>query len=73
MVVKGVRFKVDFTRSTPKSSGGYNTLVSLTLEKGAQSSFKGSFPHLTSFASNETIAYTPLPLYSRLRSAQTGV
>jgi serine/threonine-protein kinase HSL1 (negative regulator of Swe1 kinase) len=46
-VVKGVRFRVEFSRSsgmqTTSTSGGYNTLVSLVQEKGAQSSFRGEF------------------------------
>lgn len=42
-VVKGVRFKVEFARSHGGSGPTYNTLVSLTQEKGAQSSFKGIF------------------------------
>ena len=45
-VVKGVRFKVEFTRSTVSSAPGSNTLVSLTLEKGAQSAFKSIFNSL---------------------------
>lgn len=44
-VVKGVRFKVEFARSGG-SGTTYNTLVSLTQEKGAQSSFKGIFNSL---------------------------
>jgi len=47
-VVKGVRFKVEFSRSTPSggppsNGAGYNTLVSMTQEKGAQSAFKSEF------------------------------
>ena len=47
-VIKGVRFKVEFSRSNASSSSstGYNTLVSLTQEKGAQSSFKAIFASL---------------------------
>ena len=41
LITKGVRFRIEFARSTPMSSGGgYNTLVSLTQEKGAQSTFR---------------------------------
>jgi len=43
-LTKGVRFRIEFTRSTPMSSGGYNTLVSLTQEKGAQSTFRCTSP-----------------------------
>jgi serine/threonine-protein kinase HSL1 (negative regulator of Swe1 kinase) len=44
---KGVRFRVEFSRGASSPSGvGYNTLVSLTLEKGAQSSFKEIFGSL---------------------------
>lgn len=39
-LTKGVRFRIEFSRSSPMSSGGYNTLVSLTQEKGAQSTFR---------------------------------
>lgn len=42
-VTKGVRFRVEFSRSSANTTGGYNTLVSLTQEKGAQSSFKSKF------------------------------
>lgn len=44
-IVKGVRFKVEFSRSSATTNGGYNTLVSLTQEKGAQSSFKSTYSY----------------------------
>lgn len=63
-VVKGVRFKVEFSRSTTSSSPGYNTLVSLTQEKGAQSSFKGIFNSL------RTVLETNHPLQSQQQQQQ---
>ena len=54
-VVKGVRFRVEFSRSNTTSSPTYNTLVSLTQEKGAQSSFKGIFNSLRTVLENEHI------------------
>jgi hypothetical protein len=54
-VVKGVRFRVEFARSNTTSSPTYNTLVSLTQEKGAQSSFKGIFNSLRTVLENEQL------------------
>ncbi|WVR03489.1 hypothetical protein IAU60_000480 [Kwoniella sp. DSM 27419] len=42
-IVKGVRFKVEFNRASQGAGQSYNTLVTLTLEKGAQSSFRSIF------------------------------
>lgn len=61
-VVKGVRFKVEFSRSTVNTAPGYNTLVSLTQEKGAQSSFKGIFNSL------KTVLEAPLQSHSQVQA-----
>ncbi|WRT63695.1 uncharacterized protein IL334_000618 [Kwoniella shivajii] len=45
-VVKGVRFKIEFSRANQGAGQSYNTLVTLTLEKGAQSSFRSVFGNL---------------------------
>ncbi|ORY34280.1 hypothetical protein BCR39DRAFT_517417 [Naematelia encephala] len=58
-VVKGVRFKVEFSRSSQNSNGGYNTLVSFTQEKGAQSSFKNIFAQLKSSFEDSSVPPTP--------------
>jgi hypothetical protein len=59
-VVKGVRFKVEFSRSNASSSGSYNTLVSLTQEKGAQSTFKTIFTSLKSHLESD-VPIAPVP------------
>ncbi|KAK8845465.1 hypothetical protein IAR55_006178 [Kwoniella newhampshirensis] len=58
-VVKGVRFKVEFSRASPSSGQASNTLVSLTQEKGAQSSFKTIFGQLKQAI--ESTSATPNP------------
>ncbi|WVQ93812.1 hypothetical protein IAU59_000890 [Kwoniella sp. CBS 9459] len=45
-IVKGVRFKAEFSRASQGAGQSYNTLVTLTLEKGAQSSFRSIFVNL---------------------------
>lgn len=61
-LTKGVRFRIEFTRSTPMSSGGYNTLVSLTQEKGAQSTFRCTSPslHLSCSTIDKTAIFNQL-------------
>ena len=66
--VKSVRFRIEFSRSTQNTSGGYNTLVSLTQEKGAQSSFKCQFLH----ASRSEPALTGSAIFQQLRDAIEG-
>ncbi|EIW67971.1 hypothetical protein TREMEDRAFT_11764, partial [Tremella mesenterica DSM 1558] len=73
---RGVRFRIEFSRSSQNTSGGYNTLVSLTLEKGAQSSFKSPIVdtrqlHSLTPPSSSTADLTP-PVFRTARSASTS-
>ncbi|WVW81960.1 hypothetical protein I302_103963 [Kwoniella bestiolae CBS 10118] len=47
-VQRGIRFKVEFSRANQSAGQNYNTLVTLTLEKGAQSTFRTMFVSLKS-------------------------
>ncbi|WWD09084.1 hypothetical protein V865_007204 [Kwoniella europaea PYCC6329] len=47
-VQRGIRFKVEFSRANQSAGQNYNTLVTLTLEKGAQSTFRMLFGNLKS-------------------------
>ncbi|KAI9635899.1 serine/threonine-protein kinase [Dioszegia hungarica] len=59
--IKGVRFRVEFARSNAATTGGnYNTLVSLALEKGAQSSFRNIFNSLKASIEEDAAAPTPI-------------
>ncbi|KAK4686868.1 serine/threonine-protein kinase HSL1, negative regulator of Swe1 kinase, partial [Tremellales sp. Uapishka_1] len=70
-ITKGVRFKVEFTRATQSGGGGYNTLVSLTQEKGAMSSFKGIFNKLRQdFEGSSSSPITPTAQSFTLPSAR---
>ncbi|WVQ80349.1 hypothetical protein IAT38_002454 [Cryptococcus sp. DSM 104549] len=46
LATKAVRFRVEFSRASHGSGQGYNTLVTLTQEKGAESSFRNVFSDL---------------------------
>ncbi|WWC66693.1 uncharacterized protein I206_100597 [Kwoniella pini CBS 10737] len=67
VVSKGIRFKVEFSRANQSAGQNYNTLVTLTLEKGAQSSFRNIFSILKSQIENTN---PPRPQSIMMRSPQ---
>ncbi|WWC85951.1 uncharacterized protein L201_000821 [Kwoniella dendrophila CBS 6074] len=67
VVSKGIRFKIEFSRANQSAGQNYNTLVTLTLEKGAQSTFKNVFSNLKSNIENSN---PPRPQSIMMRSPQ---
>ncbi|TYJ51443.1 hypothetical protein B9479_007986 [Cryptococcus floricola] len=65
VTARGVRFRVEFSRASQTTGGQTNTLVTLTQEKGAESSFRVCFAELKHFMDSQPSAPASLSLGSR--------
>lgn len=60
VTVKGVRFRVEFARATsPSANGSFGTSISLTQEKGAQSSFQHIYQSLKASFEDPLVGSAP--------------